>query len=185
LEELTERQIRTQVETNLMGVLLVSRAVIPYMRRQRSGAIINLSSIAGRIGFPFYSLYTATKFAVEGFSESLAYELLPLGIRVKVIEPGPIDTDFFRRSAVYADVGKTSVYKGHQEAAFKRMQGGNRTFISQPQEIASLIYRVSEDRSSRLRYPAGRIAPVMLLVSRFLPDRLLFHMIRMLTKRKE
>ena len=98
LEELVDADIRKQIDTNLMGVIDVTRAVLPLMREQSSGHIINISSIAGLVGLPGVSLYNATKFAVAGLSEALAAETGHLGIRVTAVEPGAFRTDFNGRS---------------------------------------------------------------------------------------
>jgi short-subunit dehydrogenase len=97
-ESTTEAQWRAQIETNLFGLFAMTKAVLPHMRAARSGCIINIASVGGHLAFPLYSLYHATKWAVEGYSESLQYELAQIGIRVKVVEPGPIATDFYGRS---------------------------------------------------------------------------------------
>ena len=89
-------------ETNVFGLLRVTRAFLPHLRKQRSGHILNLSSIGGVVAGPGIGFYNATKFAVEGISEALAAELAPLGIRVTIIEPGPFRTDFLGRSGVLA-----------------------------------------------------------------------------------
>ena len=89
-------------ETNVFGLIRVTRAFLPHLRKQRSGHILNLSSIAGLAGGPGWGFYNTTKFAVEGFSEALAAELAPLGVHVTVIEPGPFRTDFLGRSGVEA-----------------------------------------------------------------------------------
>lgn len=101
-EEATEDEIRRQIETNVFGVIHVTRAVLPHMRTRRSGHIINMSSVAGLAGTPGLGYYNLTKFAVEGMSEALALEVNPLGIKVTAIEPGPFRTDFFGRSAEYS-----------------------------------------------------------------------------------
>ncbi len=101
-EEATEDEIRRQIETNVYGVIHVTRAVLPHMRTQRSGHIINMSSVAGLAGTPGMGYYNLTKFAVEGMSEALALEVNPLGIHVTAIEPGPFRTDFAGRSAEYS-----------------------------------------------------------------------------------
>jgi NAD(P)-dependent dehydrogenase (short-subunit alcohol dehydrogenase family) len=94
LEELSTEEIKAQYETNLFGLVRVTQAVLPTMRKQRSGRILNLSSGAGIFGYPGYSAYVSTKFAVEGLSESIAYELEPYGIKVILIEPGFVQTNF-------------------------------------------------------------------------------------------
>lgn len=119
IEEATEQEFMLVFETNVFGLIRVTRAVLPHLREQRSGHIVNLSSMGGLIGSPGWGYYNATKFAVEGFSEALAAEVAPLGIHVTVVEPGPFRTDFLGRSGVeaaaqiaeYADTaGKTREY---------------------------------------------------------------------------
>lgn len=100
VEEASEKEIAAVFETNVFGLLRVTRAVLPYMRKQRSGHIVNLSSIGGLTGLPGWGIYNSTKFAVEGLSEALADELAPLGIGVTIVEPGPFRTDFLGGSLV-------------------------------------------------------------------------------------
>ena len=102
VEEVSDQQIRNQFETNFFGLLNVTRAVIPTFKKQASGHILNLSSAGGRVTLPMLGLYHASKFAVEGLSETLAQELKPFGIKVTIIEPGGFDTDFATRSLVMA-----------------------------------------------------------------------------------
>ena len=124
IEETTEAEFMPVFETNVFGLIRVTRAFLPYLRKQRSGHILNLSSIGGLIGSPGWGFYNASKFAVNGFSEALAAELAPLGIHVTIVEPGPFRTDFLGRSGVEAKVriadydataGKTRDYF-HNEA---------------------------------------------------------------------
>jgi NAD(P)-dependent dehydrogenase (short-subunit alcohol dehydrogenase family) len=100
VEEASEDEISAVYETNVFGLLRVTRAVLPQMRKQRSGHIVNLSSIGGLTGLPGWGIYNSTKFAVEGLSEALAAELAPLGIGVTIVEPGPFRTDFLGGSLV-------------------------------------------------------------------------------------
>src|SRR5580693_1120328 len=102
IEEVSEAEFMPMFETNVFGLLKVTRAFLPYLRKQRRGHILNISSIGGLIAGPGIGLYNATKFAVEGISEALAAEVAPLGIRVTIIEPGPFRTDFLGRSGVIA-----------------------------------------------------------------------------------
>ena len=102
IEEATEAEFTPVFETNLFGLLRVTRAALPHLRRQRSGTIVNLSSIGGLIGMAGWGFYNATKFAVEGLSEALAAELAPLGIHVMLVEPGAFRTDFLGRSGAEA-----------------------------------------------------------------------------------
>ena len=103
IEEVSEAEFMPMFETNVFGLLRVTRAFLPHLRKQRSGHILNISSIGGLIGGAGIGMYNASKFAVEGLSEALAAELAPLGIRVTVIEPGPFRTDFLGRSGVIAE----------------------------------------------------------------------------------
>jgi NADP-dependent 3-hydroxy acid dehydrogenase YdfG len=102
VEEVSEAEFMPMFETNVFGLLRVTRAFLPHLRKQRSGHILNLSSIGGVVASPGMGYYNATKFAVEGISEALAAEVAPLGIRVTIIEPGPFRTDFLGRSGVVA-----------------------------------------------------------------------------------
>jgi NADP-dependent 3-hydroxy acid dehydrogenase YdfG len=102
IEEVSEAEFMPMFETNVFGLLRVTRAFLPYLRKQRSGHILNLSSIGGLVASPGIGFYSSTKFAVEGISEALAAELAPLGVRVTIIEPGPFRTDFLGRSGVLA-----------------------------------------------------------------------------------
>ena len=120
IEESTDEEIKSVFETNVFGLLRLTRAVLPHMRNQKSGHIVNLSSIGGLIGIPGWGIYNATKFAVEGISEALAHECKPLGISVTVVEPGPFRTDFLGGSVAimkeqlpaYAQsAGKTREYQ--------------------------------------------------------------------------
>ena len=103
IEEVSEAEFMPMFETNVFGLIRVTRAVLPHLRKQRSGHILNLSSIGGLTANPGFGYYHTTKFAVEGFSEALAAEVTPLGIRVTLIEPGPFRTDFLGRSGVLAE----------------------------------------------------------------------------------
>jgi NAD(P)-dependent dehydrogenase (short-subunit alcohol dehydrogenase family) len=126
VEEATETEIRNVFETNVFGLIRVTQAILPQMRKQRSGHIVNLSSIGGLIGIPGWGMYNATKFAVEGISEALSYELKPLGIGVTIVEPGPFRTDFLGGSLTFVEsriadyddtAGKTRSYQKENDGA--------------------------------------------------------------------
>ena len=123
VEEASEDEFMPVFETNVFGLIRVTRALLPQFRRQRSGNIVNLSSIAGLIGSAGWGYYNASKFAVNGFSEALAAEMAPLGVHVTIVEPGPFRTDFLGRSGVEAanriadydaTAGKTRAYMADQ-----------------------------------------------------------------------
>ncbi len=169
-------QIRRQFDTNVFGLMAVSQAVLPHFRSRKRGTLINISSIGGRLTFPLYSLYHSTKWAVEGFSESLHYELASLNIRVKVVEPGPIKTDFYERSAerqLKLDPDYQSFYERVMPKMDKAGQSG-----SPPEAVAEVIFRAATDRSDRLRYAAGKQAEFLLTLRKILPEPLFYQFIR-------
>jgi len=153
-ESATREQIQKQFNVNLFGLMDVTRAVLPYLRSQGSGTIINVSSMGGQITFPFGSLYHSTKFAVEGLSESLAHELQPLGIAVKLIEPGSIATNF--RGAI--DMAKNDIvaYDPIFAGFFNNYaQAAAHLSKATPAEVAQTIYEAATDDTDRLRYAIG------------------------------
>ncbi|WP_310392297.1 SDR family oxidoreductase [Hymenobacter sp.] len=155
-EAATDAQIQQQFATNLFGVFAVTRAALPLMRGQQSGVIINITSVGGRTAFPMNSLYHATKFGLDGFSESLWYELAPFGIQVKVVAPGGVATDFATRSLQMTTdpANDADPYAGQVRSvleAFGR-SGGNH---STAEQIAEVIFTAATDGTAQLRYIAG------------------------------
>jgi NAD(P)-dependent dehydrogenase (short-subunit alcohol dehydrogenase family) len=164
LEAVSNQQLQQQFGTNVFGLINVTRAVLPSMRAAGQGLIINVASIGGRMAFPYSSSYIATKFAVEGLSESLRFELAPFNIRVKVIEPGGINTDFGTRSM------QTAVSDPYR-AGMTRMMGMFAKLnakLPQPEPVAKAIYRAATDTGNRLRYPAK--SGGAFIARRILPD---------------
>lgn len=168
-ESVSEEQIKRQFETNVFGLMRVTRVLLPYFRERRSGLVVNLSSMGGRIVFPFYSLYHSTKWAVEGFTESLRFELEPLGVRVKLIEPGAIKTDFYERSNDNSFVGAPGDYKELTDVAFANMNKAGAEG-SRPETVAAMVFKAANDRSAKIRYPVGKNAAPLLFVRRLVPD---------------
>jgi NAD(P)-dependent dehydrogenase (short-subunit alcohol dehydrogenase family) len=168
LEAATEEQIRQQFEVNVFGLIEVTKAVLPVMRQQRAGIVINVSSIGGRVTFPFSSLYHATKFAVEGLTESMQYELNPLGIRLKIVEPGGYKTEFTGRSMGYFGIGGLTDY----QASFDRFSARLKDWplAENIGEVADVIYEASSDGTDKLRYPVGHGAPEMLQTRQQMDD---------------
>ncbi|WP_284653474.1 SDR family oxidoreductase [Flavobacterium terrisoli] len=155
LEALSDDQIIRQVNTNLLGVIRVTKAFIPYFREKQNGVFINISSMLGLWGYPTCSVYSATKFAIDGFSESLAYELAAFGIQVKIIAPGGIKTDFAGRSLEGAE------HNAYSKLEKKVMEGYTPEMIEKfasPESIATVIYNAAVDGNSRLRYVVGKDA---------------------------
>lgn len=176
LEAATHEQIHRQIETNLLGVIEVTKAMLPHFRRQRSGTIINVSSIAGIVSIPLQSLYHATKWGVEGFSESLQYELRPFNIRVKIIEPGVIKTDFYGRSMTKLETESLQDYATYAQRVMRNiLQSG--AHGSSPAGVAKTIFRAATDNSSRLRYPTGKTKEIIYLRA-LVPVRLFMALIR-------
>jgi NAD(P)-dependent dehydrogenase (short-subunit alcohol dehydrogenase family) len=156
LEASTEEQVKQQFDVNFFGLIEVIKAVLPGMRQQRSGTIINVSSVGGRVTFPFSSLYHATKFAVEGLTESMQYELNSLGIRLKIVEPGGYKTEFAGRSMALFGTGGLDDY---QSAFDKFITMLDHWPVSENiGEVADAIYDAATDGTEKLRYPVGQDA---------------------------
>ena len=152
-EAATSEQIKRQFDTNLFGLMSVTRAFLPHFRANRAGLFVNVSSIGGRVTFPFISLYHSTKWAVEGFSEALSYELGALGIQVKIIEPGGVDTDFSGRSM---DFGARDGLTDYNEFLSKfQASVGTGLGGSTAEQIAEAIYGAATDGKNQLRYLIG------------------------------
>jgi NAD(P)-dependent dehydrogenase (short-subunit alcohol dehydrogenase family) len=161
LEAFTMDRIRRQFDTNVIGLLEVTKAVLPHMRANRSGTIINISSIGGQITFPLGTLYHGTKFAVEGLSEALHYELEPLGIRVRIVEPGMIKTNFGGSSFDFAMDESLSDYAPTAEA-MGRLFGKLASNPSAPETVAEVIWDAANETGGRLRFRAGEDAERLL-----------------------
>ena len=148
--------VRRQFDTNVIGLLEVTKAVLPQMRAQGRGVIVNVSSIGGRMTFPLGALYHGTKFAVEGLSESLHYELEPLGIRVKIVEPGMIATDFSGRSLDFRQTPDLTAYQPVVDKFFAVLGSPEMAAAASPPSVVSeAIWTAVTDGTSRLRYTAG------------------------------
>ena len=168
-EGASPEQIKKQYDTNVFGVMNVIRSILPHYRKNKTGIIVNVASMGGRLTFPYYSLYHGTKWAVEGFSESLKFELEPIGIKVKIIEPGAIKTDFYERSNETTLEMSPIDYKNHCEKAFKSYENSEKNAIK-AEKVAKVIFKASTDRSNKLRYSIGPDAKSLLFLRNFLPD---------------
>ena len=166
-EAATQEQIEKQFQTNVFGLMNVCREILPYFRQQKRGTIVNVASVGGRITFPFYSLYHATKWAVEGFSESLQYELEQFNIRVKIIEPGPIKTEFYDRSQDVSRKEGLTAYDYMLDKALPNMQKAGAD-APDGSVVAETIYEAVTDDSKKMRYNVNTKG--LLLARRFLPD---------------
>ncbi|HEY0245413.1 MAG TPA: SDR family oxidoreductase [Mucilaginibacter sp.] len=161
LEAFTREQIIRQFNTNVIGLLDVTKALLPHFRGNKSGVIINISSIGGKMAFPLGALYHGTKFAVEGISESLSYEVEQFGGKVKIIEPGAIATDFSGRSL---DFSNDETLAEYQSIVGKTLSGMPAFFAnaSPASVVADAIYEAATDGTDRLRYTAGEDAKVII-----------------------
>jgi NAD(P)-dependent dehydrogenase (short-subunit alcohol dehydrogenase family) len=162
-ETASPQLIERQIGTNLVGVFNVTRAALPAMRAQKSGVIVNISSIGGLTTLPLNSIYHATKYAVVGFTEGLAYELKPFGIRAKVVAPGGVATDFATRSLAMTYEGDGGAYADTiaKVGATFRSRAASGTH-SKPEAIAEVIFEAATDGSERVRYVAGPDAVALL-----------------------
>lgn len=152
-EGTSDEQILQQINTNLLGVMRVTKAFIPSFRERGSGLFITTTSIGGLIALPLNSVYHATKWGLEGWSESLAFELNPSGIGVKTVSPGGISTDFAGRSL---DTANHPAYQKIVNSVMKVFQNPERRALySTPEQIAEVVYEAATDGKDTLRYVAG------------------------------
>jgi NAD(P)-dependent dehydrogenase (short-subunit alcohol dehydrogenase family) len=172
-EELSIEEFKEQFETNVFGVIRVTQSVLPIMRRQKCGTIINISSIAGKIGFPLTSAYVSSKFALEGLCESMAYEVEEFGIKVILIEPGVIKTNFDNNLKVGKRVSIVP-NSSYAEMTQKRISGFKPRFEngSPPIEVATVILKaITSENLSELRYLVGNDAFKLMEIRDNLSDK--------------
>jgi len=156
LEGFTDEQIVRMIDTNLMGAIRITKAFVPYFRQKRAGLFINTTSIGGLIAVPFNSIYHATKWALEGWSESMAFELGQFGIGMKTVSPGGMRTDFFTRSF---DTGKHEAYDALVDKVMNVIRDPKQMpTYSSPDQIAEVVYEAATDGKDQLRYVAGEDA---------------------------
>jgi NAD(P)-dependent dehydrogenase (short-subunit alcohol dehydrogenase family) len=160
-ESIDEADLKAVFEVNLFGPARTIRAAIPHLRERKSGVIVNVTSITGRLGLPFMAPYDSTKFALEGLSESLSYEFGTVGIRVKLVEPGGVKTTFSHKWV------RNPLYNPMLDGLIAKMEAGAAT-AKGPEGVAQAIFRAANDPSTRLRYTANGSGPLILL-NRLLP----------------
>lgn len=173
LESFPRENIIRQFNTNVIGLMDVTKAIIPHFRQNKDGVIVNISSIGGQMTFPLGSLYHGTKFAVEGISESLHYEMAAIGVKVKIVEPGFIATDFGGRSFDF-QAGDIAAYQPIINALMKRWQSPNT--VSSPSLVAEVIFNAITDGTNQLRYRAGDDAHFLLDTRKKMTDSEFFEM---------
>lgn len=177
LEAFSMEGIERQFKTNVLGLLATIKAVLPQFRASKSGVIVNISSVGGKVGLPLGTLYHGTKFAVEGISEALHYELSAIGIGVKVIEPGVVATDFAGRSFHLANDESLLEY---QPAIQSTLRSFAESFAapSAPTAVAEKIFTAATDGTEQLRYSVGDDARDLINARSATDDADLFYRIR-------
>ncbi|HDR7277374.1 TPA: SDR family oxidoreductase [Bacillus paranthracis] len=173
VEEIPVEEYRKQFETNLFGAISITQLVLPYMRVQKSGKIINISSISGQVGFPGLSPYVSSKHALEGWSESLRLEVKPFGIKVALVEPGSYNTNIWEVGKQLAtnQSDTSSPYKEYMDKIQKHINSGSDTF-GNPIDVANKIVEIAESKRTNLRYPIGKGVKFMIFAKKILPWRL-------------
>jgi NAD(P)-dependent dehydrogenase (short-subunit alcohol dehydrogenase family) len=171
-EDMTLAELRLQLDTNFFGNVAMTKAVLPVMRKQRSGHIITVTSVGGVLAHPVLSAYCASKYALEGWSESLRIETHSLGIRVALVEPGSYDTDIWERNVVIAkgalDPASPNKERSQRFAEFVKQSAKRRR---DPREVARLIVRIAQDPNPKLRYLIGADAKIQIWLKRLVPWR--------------
>lgn len=168
VEEVAMDDWRRQMETNFFGLVAMTRAVLPAMRERGAGTIVNIGSVSGRVGFPGYAPYAASKFAVEGFSESLRHEMSPYGVRIVLVEPGAYKTPIWSKGLSNISAIPGSPYA----AALQKVLGYSQKAAAaapDPQQVAELVGRIVGARSPRLRFTLGRGSSLLLGAKALLP----------------
>jgi len=160
LEATPSDNIRRQFDVNVLGLLDVTKAILPHFRKNKAGILINISSVGGKMTFPLGSLYHGTKFAVEGISEALSFEMEAIGCKVKIVEPGVIKTDFGSRSLDFNNDESLIEYQklvGKLFNSFESLADN----ASEASVVANVIYEAATDGTDRLRYTAGEDAKML------------------------
>jgi NAD(P)-dependent dehydrogenase (short-subunit alcohol dehydrogenase family) len=175
-EDIAMDEIKAQYETNFFGLIRVTQAVLPTMRRRKSGTIVNISSGAGRFGFPSGSAYASTKFAVEGLSESISYELEPFGVKVVIVEPGVIRTNFGNGLVV---AKKSQDPNSPYSQMMKKIANSFEELMknsSSPELVANVVLNAVKDENPNLRYLAGNDVEQWLGAKRNMSDEEFYKM---------
>src|SRR5260221_7463193 len=165
-EASTIEQIRQQFEVNVFGCINVIKEMVPYFRKARHGTIINVTSLGGRITFPLFSVYHSTKFALEGLSEAMRYELRPFRVKIKMIEPGAVKTNFYSKSMETVTLKEYN----HYMKKVSGLIGVADDFGVPPEHVAKTIFDAANDNSFKQRYIVGILASWLLFSRKYLPD---------------
>jgi NAD(P)-dependent dehydrogenase (short-subunit alcohol dehydrogenase family) len=176
VELIPDAAVRQQFEVNLLAPIALIRTLIPVMRSQGAGRIVNISSLGGRLAFPLGGLYSASKFALEGLSDALRMELAPFNISVSVIEPGPVRTEFFGVARNSAAQAMTNPLETPYRAAYDRLQGLEQQVDRQawtPAQVAEVVIKALSDRRPKPRYLAATGGNFLIwMMTKVLPTRM-------------
>jgi short-subunit dehydrogenase len=186
-EDLSSEEIRMQFETNFFGMQNVMREVLPLMHAKGSGKIINVSSVAGLIGYPCLSAYSSSKWALEGFSESLNSELSPFNIKVILVEPGSFKTKIFDENALYTKNvnNKESNYYEYSQYILSKRMNELKKFRPDPDIVAKKIVELIEKKNPKFRNVVGYDAKIQLIFKKILPYKLFSILINFFAMRKK
>ena len=172
IEEISIKEIKEQFETNFFGTIRLIKAIVPIMRKQRNGTIVNISSMVGRFGVPLNAAYVSSKFALEGLSESISFELDEFGIKVILVEPGVIQTDFFQNLKIKGNDTKSPYYKlmdKSKRIAF--LKAAMKNSVSSSDQVANTILHAVNSRDPDMRYIIGNDATNSIHMRNSLSDR--------------
>lgn len=169
-EDVTDAELREQFDTNFFGTVAVTRSLLPQMRRQGFGHVVVVTSISGRMGYPGVSSYAASKFALEGWTETLRYEMLARGIQVVLVEPGSFETDIWTRNAKQtAGLQNPASANADRVAQWRSRLAQGAKSRANPQIVADKIAEILESPKPKLRYVVGKDAKMGLMMRRILP----------------
>ena len=174
-EASSDEDIKMQFEVNVFGVMKLTRELLPFIR-EKKGTIISVSSIGGQMSFPLYSLYHASKWSLEGFMESLQYELKSLGVLVKLVQPGPIQSAFNGTSQKMMKKANLNIYNPLVSRVYPRLQEAGVTGRL-PLDVAKVIYKAATTSSGKFRYPVKE-AKVLLILRKILPEWIWRYVVR-------
>jgi short-subunit dehydrogenase len=177
VEEITTQEVKKQFETNFFGTIRLIKAIVPIMRKQGNGTIVNISSMVGRFGVPLNSAYVSSKFAVEGLSESISFELEEFGIRVIVIEPGVVNSDFFHNVKVKG-MNLESPYHKLMERRVNFLDKAMKNSLTSSYDVADTILEALNSKDPKFRYVIGNDATNSLRMRSSLSDREFMEWIR-------
>jgi NAD(P)-dependent dehydrogenase (short-subunit alcohol dehydrogenase family) len=175
----TDAEIRRQYDVNFFGVIDCIKEILPHFKSQKSGVIINITSIGGLMTLPLFGVYNSSKFALEGLSEGLWYDLKPFNIKVKIVEPGGIKTDFAGRSLNMFDISNFPEYHSYAKTVVDKFTNPKYSKkFGTPEMVAGVIYTAATDGSDTLRYLAGKDAKQFWMIRRWFGYKLQMKLVK-------